>query len=78
MCLITTCWTPDWETQFKYDIEYAEKVSLWLDIKVVFMTFVIIFKRIKNNYGSENRPHLNEYRANVDVSKEEVNELPVE
>ena len=34
-------------TQFKYDIEYAEKVSLWLDIKVIFMTFVIIFKRIK-------------------------------
>lgn len=70
--------TPDWETQLKYDVEYAEKVSLWLDIKVIFMTFVIIFKRIKNNYGSENRPHLNEYRANVDMTKEEANELPVE
>lgn len=58
--------TPDWETQFKYDVYYAENVSLLLDIKVIIATFKILFKRVKNNYGAEDRPHLNEYRAYMD------------
>lgn len=65
--------TPSWETQFEYDIYYAKHVSLWLDIKVIFATVKIIFKRVKNNYGAENRPHLNEYRAqktNAEVENE--------
>ena len=52
-----------WEEQFKYEIYYAEHVSLFLDIKVIVTTFEILLKRLRSNYGSEFRPHLNEYRA---------------
>lgn len=58
--------TPSWETQFKYDVYYAENVSFLLDIKVIMATFLILLKRVKNNYGAEDRPHLNEYRANIE------------
>ena len=57
--------TPVWETQFEYDVEYANNVSFLLDVKVIIATFMILFKRVKNNYGAENRPHLNEYRKNM-------------
>lgn len=59
--------TPNWETQFEYDIYYAESVSFLLDVKVIIATFKILFKRVKNNYGAEDRPHLNEYRKDMKV-----------
>lgn len=61
--------TPDWETQLKYDVYYAENVSLLLDIKVIFATFLILVKRVKHNYGAEDRPHLSEYRAYMNVEE---------
>lgn len=54
--------TPGWETQFEYDNYYVDNVSFLIDIKVICATFKILFKRLKNNYGAEDRPHLNEYR----------------
>lgn len=57
--------TPSWEIQFKYDCYYAENISLILDLKIIFATFGILFKRICNNYGAEDRPHLNEYRQKI-------------
>ena len=63
----------DWETQFEYEIYYAEHVSFWLDVKILFSTFVILFKRLKNQYGADDRPMLNVYRANKvkpDVEKQ--------
>lgn len=63
--------TPDWETQLSYDVYYAENVSFLLDIKVIIATFVILFKRVKNNYGAENRPHLNVYRSYMDERRNE-------
>ena len=61
--------TPDWETQLKYDVYYAENVSLLLDIKVIIATFKILFMRVKNNYGAEDRPHLNVYRSYMDEGR---------
>lgn len=63
--------TPKWETQFEYDVYYAENVSLLLDIKVIFATFKILFMRVKNNYGAEDRPHLNEYRSYMNEGRKE-------
>ena len=57
-----------WETQFEYETYYAEHVSLLLDLKVVFCTFVILFKRLTHNYGADDRPLLNVYRANMEIS----------
>ena len=51
------------EEQFKYEVYYAEHVSFWLDVKVIFTTFKVLFNRVKTGYGSEmDRPHLNAYR----------------
>ena len=62
--------TPKWEVQFEYDNYYVDHVSLLLDCKIIFSTFLILFKRVENNYGAEDRPHLNEYRAWLDAKKE--------
>ena len=69
--LETTC---DWETQFKYETEYADNVSLWRDIKVVLCTFIILLKRVKTNYGADDRPHLNIYRKDMTVPDEVIEE----
>ena len=61
----------DWETQFKYELYYAENVSLWLDIKIIFSTFGILIKRVKHQYGADDRPMLNVYRADMITSESE-------
>lgn len=61
----------DWETQFKYEMYYAENVSLWLDIKIIFSTFGILIKRVKHQYGADDRPMLNVYRADMITSESE-------
>lgn len=55
-----------YEEQFKYECDYAENVSLWLDIKVIFTTFRILFKRVEEDYGTCERPHLNIERKYMD------------
>lgn len=61
--------TPEWEVQFKYDNYYVENVSFLLDCKVIIVTFLILFKRVETQYGTKDRPHLNEYRAWMDKKK---------
>jgi undecaprenyl phosphate N,N'-diacetylbacillosamine 1-phosphate transferase len=52
-----------WEEQFEYEMNYSKDVSLLLDIKIVLFTLLVLARRFKGNYGSEFRPHLNEYRS---------------
>lgn len=54
-----------YEEQFKYEVDYVENLSFLLDVKVIFTTLVILFKRVKNDYGSDIRPHLNVYRSSM-------------
>lgn len=61
--------TPEWETQFKYDNYYVDNFSFLLDCKVILVTFLILFKRVETQYGTKDRPHLNEYRAWMDKEK---------
>ena len=58
-----------YEEQFMYECDYAENVSFWLDMKVVFYTFKILFLRVEENYGTCERPHLNIYRKDMDLKK---------
>lgn len=51
-----------WEEQFKYEVDYVSNISFTLDIRIIFATFLILLRRVKDSYGSEFRPHLNEYR----------------
>lgn len=61
----------DWETQLKYEVYYAENVSFALDVKVLFYTFIILYKRMQHNYGADDRPMLNKYRAGKNFTPEE-------
>ena len=51
-----------WETQLEFEKYYAENLTFLMDIKVVLYTFIILYKRMKYNYGADDRPMLHEYR----------------
>ena len=40
-----------WEERIKYDVWYVENWSFWLDIKIIFKTFYLIFIRQEGVYG---------------------------
>ena len=41
----------DWETKFRYDVDYVDSRSTWLDLKILWMTFaqVIVAKDISHD-----------------------------
>lgn len=49
--------TISWEQKFKYDVEYVEKQSFELDVKILWMTFLKVIKRkginVKENLTME-------------------------
>ena len=51
-----------WETQLEFEKYYAENLTFLMDVKVVLYTFIILYKRMKYNYGVDDRPMLHEYR----------------
>ena len=57
--------TPTWEEQFAYEVEYAQNVTMWTDIKILFCTVKILFKRMKEDYGGEIRVPLTEERKEM-------------
>lgn len=55
-----------WEERFRYDVEYVQKVNLWLDIKIIFMTVMNVFthKNIDFEKGHQTlREYFNEKKA---------------
>ena len=42
-----------WEQKFEYDVWYVNNLSLWLDIKIVFLTVKRVFFRDGINAGSD-------------------------
>ena len=59
-----------WETQFEYEMYYAQHVSFLLDLKILACTFLILVRRLKHSYGADDRPMLNVYRADMAKGKE--------
>ena len=59
-----------WETQFEYEMYYAQHVSFLLDLKILAYTFLILVRRLKHSYGADDRPMLNVYRADMAKGKE--------
>ena len=51
-----------WEQQLNLEAYYAQNLSFLMDVKVIFCTFIILYKRMKNNYGADDRPMLHVYR----------------
>lgn len=35
-----------WEEKFRFDVWYVDNWSLWLDIKILWITFIKVFKRV--------------------------------
>ena len=56
---------PTWEKQFEYEVNYAENVSMWLDIKIIFATFKGLFLRNNSDYGTYQRGLLSEERKEM-------------
>ena len=55
--------TISWDEQLKWDVYYANHCTFLLDFKILLTTFSVLLDRMKNDYGSEDRPHLNEERS---------------
>jgi len=62
---------PTWEKQFEYEVHYAENVTLWMDIKIIFATFKGLFLRNNNDYGTYQRRPLSEERREKSVVRTE-------
>lgn len=60
-----------WEQQLNLETYYAENLSFLMDAKVIFCTFIILYKRMKNNYGADDRPMLHVYRHGT-IDEEEL------
>lgn len=59
-----------WEEKFELDVWYVQNVSLWLDIKIILQTIMIVVKR--DGINSQNAATMEEFRGVVIV--EEVND----
>lgn len=71
--LTSASWT--WNAQFENDIYYVENVSFWLDVKMVFKTFLVVFAksemRTNSNRVRFNGFNLNETRTRSQIIAEE-------
>ncbi len=43
--------TPTWDEQLEAEASYAENLTFITDVKVIFATFVILYKRVRYKYG---------------------------
>jgi len=51
-----------WEEKFKYDVWYVDNLSLWLDIKIIFMTILKVIKG--EGINQPGRATMEEFRWN--------------
>lgn len=51
-----------WEQKFKYDVEYVEKQSFAIDIKILWMTFINVIKR--KGISADGHVTMEEFRGN--------------
>ena len=51
-----------WEQKFKYDVEYVEKLSFGLDLKILFMTFINVLNR--KGISADGQATMGEFQGN--------------
>lgn len=54
-----------WDKQLKYEADYAENLSLALDVKILISVFKTLLRRNKEDYGEYDRQPLDVERANM-------------
>ena len=42
---------PSWDEQLRWEAEYGENYSFFIDLKILFLTFKLLIRRKKENYG---------------------------
>ncbi len=52
-----------WGQKLKYDVEYVEKLTMWFDIKIFFLTIYKVFKRENVGIETSGVVSFHEYRA---------------
>jgi lipopolysaccharide/colanic/teichoic acid biosynthesis glycosyltransferase len=53
--------TLSWEEKFRYDLEYVDRQSLWLDVKILWMTIVNVIQR--NGISSDGHATMEEFKG---------------
>lgn len=56
-----------WEEKFKLDVWYVDNWSLWLDLKILFLTVIKVFKR--EGISAENHVTMSEFQGNGSLTK---------
>ncbi len=51
-----------WKEKFEYDIYYVENISLWLDLKILFLTILKVLKR--EGISPENKVTMEKFNGN--------------
>lgn len=51
-----------WDEQFQIESEYARHITFLLDVKIVFATICVLFKRVDSQFGGDVRKPLDEER----------------
>ena len=54
--------TSSWTERFKYDLQYVETYSLCVDVKILFETILVVFKRSNIGQGNERPESFNVVR----------------
>ena len=53
-----------WEAKLRLDVEYVDRQTLWLDLKILFATMVVVFKREGILYAAP-QGRLDDYRRRL-------------
>lgn len=61
-----------WEKKFAYDVWYVDNISMWLDIKIIFLTIAKVLKREGIGQGEQQPVSLHIERADWKKQEEEV------
>lgn len=64
---------PTWDEQLEYEAEYAEHITFFVDMKIIFKTVQILFGRCQSSYGEQIRKSLIEERT---VQYKHENDIP--
>ena len=51
----------DWETKFRYDVDYVDSQSVWLDLKILWMTFTQVI--VAKDIAHEGEATMSEFRG---------------
>ena len=50
-----------WEEKFEWDVQYVDNITFWGDVKIIFNTFKVVFKR--DGINSETSATMEEFRG---------------